>query len=189
MGLDIMFINPNSIVTDEFGYKTSEQISLEFRHGLMRVISWLPYTLQPLWYKSGIYKMYEPLYKSIRATHNYTYKEFIEYLNGLHKWILENKDKYAYVNEPKYEWQEQFFTGDSYIMFGDIQSINSDEKPKLTYKSSDTNRFITKHHIYWTEKRKPETLSLASDAQLVQRFIDELKTMGIPDDWIVKTDS
>lgn len=149
--------------------------------GILRIIDWFPYTndrcvpVQMVWPPVNT-----QLYPNIRDTHEFTFTRFLDYLSGLHSWILANSDKYKYLIKAKYEWQKEFFKCNSNILFGDIQSINSAEKP------DDKESYFVKHHIYWADTRSHAELHLESDAEIVQSFINRLKLMGIPKHYIAK---
>lgn len=184
MGLDIRFIEPSNQNLeedcDEWDYLIQSGIRIDNLQGILRVIDWFPYTNN----SSVTTNVWPPdnmsLFPNIRETAGYTFTQFLDYLTGLHAWILANSDKYNYLIKPKYEWQKEFFKGNNYIMFGDIQSINSSEKP------DNKESYFVKHHIYWTDGRSHAELSLDSDAEIVQIFINRLKLMGIPNHYIAK---
>lgn len=183
MGLDIAFYNPDSgkHVIDEYTgrkrFEYAEKAYLAPRHGNLRVIDWLPYA-------SSYSEHVKPLYPNIRSTHGNTFKEFKAWCFGLHKWIIKNHDKYAYLTYPRYSWQNKYFgDGGKKIMFCDVDSIHSHDEP------THTTAYVTTHSIYWTETRTPDELNMLSDAIVVLTFINELVTMNIPDNWIVETNT
>ena len=184
MGLDIRFIEPSKKNVDEdreeWDYLIERGIRIDNLQGILRIVDWFPYTNN----RGVITNEWPPndtqLYPNIRDTAGYTFTQFLDYLSGLHSWIIANADKYKYLIKAKYEWQNEFFEGNNYIMFGDIQSINSAEKP------DDKASYFVKHHIYWTDKRAHAELSLDSDAKIVESFIKALQLMGIKKHYIVQ---
>jgi hypothetical protein len=184
MGLDIRFIEPSNQNleedSEEWDYLIERGIRIDNLQGVLRIIDWFPYTnnrgaLTNVWPLDNM-----SLYPNIRETAGYTFTQFLDYLTGLHAWILDNASKYKYLIKPKYEWQKEFFKDNNYIMFGDIQSINSAEKP------DDKASYFVKHHIYWTDKRDHTELSLDSDEKIVESFIKALQSMGIKKQYIVQ---
>ncbi len=184
MGLDIRFIEPSkkdvAEDSEELDYLIDKGIRIDNLQGILRIIDWFPYTNN----RGVITNEWPPndtrLYPNIRDTAGYIFTKFLEYLTGLHTWILANSDKYEYLIVPRHLWQKEFFTDNTYIMFGDIQSTNSKEKP------TDKTAYSAKHHIYWTETRPYTDLSLSTDAEIVQSFITRLKSMNIPQNYIVQ---
>ena len=174
MGLDLTFVNPASLQDGEIGDYPSdyaERISLYLRHQKLRIIDWLPYTSL-----RG-----NTLYPNIRTNGGKTVREFKEWLTGLLHWILCNRSKYMYLLEPKYEWQTKLFNSQQHeIAFGAIETINSPTSPP-----ESEERYLVRHHIYWTDYRAIHELSMLSDSHVVMSFITELEEMNLPDDWIL----
>ena len=179
MGLDLTFVNPASLAEDDpevIDFLENESQSCD--NAILRIIHWFPYTE-----KSMSDPKHPPPYSSIRSNENKTFGEFKSWLVGLREWILDNRAKYIYLPKPKYDWQIPFYPNKGTILFGDIESMNSPDKPVRTIHP---NLFLVQHTIYWTDKRSLRQMEMIHDAMLVQRFIDYIENMGIDDNWLVK---
>jgi len=174
MGRDISFVDPASLPAGEddevYNYETRHRLGCQ--HGNLRLIDWFPYS------RLG-------LTEDLGAFADCTITEFIKYLEDLYVWIHENARKYKYYSKPIYGWHEEYFD-DKYIMFGEIKTIETPECPPDPYVVDCESPCILKHHVYWTEQRPLDKISMLSDARIVREFIDELKSLQIPPDWIVK---
>lgn len=179
MGLDLTFVEPTTNTEenpDDVDYQEPNSQSCD--NAILRIIHWFPYTE-----KSMSDPKHPPPYSSIRSNANKTFGEFKSWLVGLREWILDNRAKYIYLPKHKYDWQIPFYPNKDTILFGDIESMNSPDKPDRTIHP---NLFLIQHTIYWSDKRPLRQMDMIHDAMLVQRFIDYIENMGIDDNWLVK---
>lgn len=182
MGLDVTFVNPASFIgTNPEDPELSDyegKTTLAGNITILRIIDWLPYTAE----KHRTLRNPSAPCTNIRTNDRKTVGEFISWLIKLRDWVLDNRDKYIYLLEPKYDWQKPFYTNSNYILFGDIVTMNS---PVKLSSKAHPNLFAINHHIYWTDKREPRHIDMIHDAMLIQTFIDELHAKEINDNWIV----
>jgi len=182
MGLDITFVNPATFKGDNpeepklSDYE--EKTTLAGDIAILRIIDWLPYAKD----RCKTHNILATPYTGIRTNSKKTVKELKAWLIGFREWILDNRNNYIYLPEPKYEWQEKFYANKGRLLFGDIDSINSPVKPT---RQDHQNTFMALHTIYRTDGRPISHFDMIHDSMLVQNFIDMLEEQLLDDSWIV----
>lgn len=178
MGLDLIFVNPAN-VNDKPLYKPEERKACNNVN--FRIIGCLPY----IWQSSSEHKGVDTPYTSIRSNSGKTVADFRSWLVGLREWILDNRNKYIYLMEPKYDWQRPFYTSRYKVLFGDITVINSPNKPS---RKENPTAFAVVYSIYRNDDRPLNHYDMIHDAMIVQNFIDYLEDFDVEDNWILEFD-